>query len=64
MRKLGTRHENLDRKVYRELKSMIVDHKLKPGEKILQEKISQETIAKKKLPSVRVPEAIPAGTRV
>ena len=42
MRKLGTRHENLDRKVYRELKSMIVDRKLKPGDKILQEKISQE----------------------
>ena len=42
MKKLGTRHENLDFKVYRELKSMIVDRKLKPGDKILQEKIARE----------------------
>ncbi len=42
MKKLGSRHENLDLKVYRELKSMIVDRKLKPGDKILQEKISRE----------------------
>jgi len=42
MKKLGTRYENLDRKVYRELKSMIINGKLKPDEKILQEKISQE----------------------
>jgi DNA-binding GntR family transcriptional regulator len=67
MRKLGTRHENLDRKVYRELKSMIVDHKLKPGEKILQEKISQEfgvsrtplMCALKKLEQEKLVQAIP-----
>jgi NADH-quinone oxidoreductase subunit B len=27
----------------------------------LQEKIAQETIAKKKLPAVRVPESLPVG---
>jgi DNA-binding GntR family transcriptional regulator len=67
MRKLGTRHENLDRKVYRELKSMIVDHTLKPGEKILQEKISQEfgvsrtplMCALKKLEQEKLVQAIP-----
>jgi len=67
MRKLGTRHENLDRKVYRELKSMIVDHKLKPGDKILQEKISQEfgvsrtplMCALKKLEQEKLVQAIP-----
>jgi DNA-binding GntR family transcriptional regulator len=67
MRKLGTRHENLDRKVYRELKSMIVDHKLKPGEKIRQEKISQEfgvsrtplMCALKKLEQEKLVQAIP-----
>lgn len=67
MRKLGTRHENLDRKVYRELKSMIVDRKLKPGDKILQEKISQEfgvsrtplMCALKKLEQEKLVQAIP-----
>ena len=67
MRKLGTSHENLDRKVYRELKSMIVDHKLKPGDKILQEKISQEfgvsrtplMCALKKLEQEKLVQAIP-----
>lgn len=42
MKKLGTRYENLDRKVYRELRSMIVNGKLKPDEKIIQEKVSHE----------------------
>jgi GntR family transcriptional regulator, vanillate catabolism transcriptional regulator len=42
MKKLGKRHENLDRKVYHELKSMIVNGKLKPGDKVLQEKVSRE----------------------
>jgi DNA-binding GntR family transcriptional regulator len=67
MRKLGTRHENLDRKVYRELKSMIVDRKLKPGDKILQEKIAQEfgvsrtplMCALKKLEQEKLVQAIP-----
>jgi len=67
MKKLGTRHENLDRKVYRELKAMIVDRKLKPGEKILQEKISREfgvsrtplMCALKKLEQEKLVQAIP-----
>jgi DNA-binding GntR family transcriptional regulator len=40
MKKLGTTHENLDHKVYRRLKSMILDQKLKPGAKIYQEKLA------------------------
>ena len=67
MSKLGTRHENLDRKVYRELKSMIVDRKLKPGDKILQEKISREfgvsrtplMCALKKLEQEKLVQAVP-----
>jgi len=42
MKNLGKKYENLDRKVYRELKSMIISGKLKPNEKILQEKVSLE----------------------
>lgn len=67
MKKLGTRHENLDFKVYRELKSMIVDRKLKPGEKILQEKIAREfgvsrtplMCALKKLEQEKLVQAVP-----
>ena len=67
MKKLGTRHENLDLKVYRELKSMIVERKLKPGEKILQEKISQQfgvsrtplMCALKKLEQEKLVQAVP-----
>jgi len=42
VKKLGAEHENLDNKVYRQLKSMILDQKLKPGSKIYQEKIAEE----------------------
>lgn len=42
MQKLGTSHKNLDAKVYGRLKSMIVERKLLPGEKIPQEKIAQD----------------------
>ena len=67
MKKLGTRHENLDFKVYRELKSMIVDRKLKPGDKILQEKIAREfgvsrtplMCALKKLEQEKLVQAVP-----
>jgi DNA-binding GntR family transcriptional regulator len=67
MKKLGSRHENLDLKVYRELKSMIVDRKLKPGDKILQEKISREfgvsrtplMCALKKLEQEKLVQAVP-----
>ncbi|HTZ41049.1 MAG TPA: GntR family transcriptional regulator [Syntrophales bacterium] len=67
MKKLGSRHENLDLKVYRELKTMIVDRKLKPGDKILQEKISREfgvsrtplMCALKKLEQEKLVQALP-----
>jgi len=67
MKQLGSRHENLDLKVYRELKSMIVDRKLKPGDKILQEKISREfgvsrtplMCALKKLEQEKLVRAVP-----
>ena len=39
---LGIEHENLDHKVYRTLKSMILDQKLLPGTKIYQDKLAQE----------------------
>jgi len=40
--KLGTEHENLDHKVYKTLKSMILEQKLTPGTKIYQDKLAQE----------------------
>lgn len=40
--KLGTEHENLDHKVYKTLKSMILEQKLIPGTKIYQDKLAQE----------------------
>ncbi len=42
MNKLGTVHENLDHKVYKTLKSMILEQKLVPGSKIYQDKLAQE----------------------
>lgn len=42
MANLGIEHENLDNKVYRELKSMILDQHLKPGSKIYQEKLAED----------------------
>ena len=42
MNKLGTEHENLDHKVYKTLKSMILEQKLTPGAKIYQDKLAQE----------------------
>lgn len=41
MPKLGTNHKNLDTKVYKELKTMILERKLLPGEKIYQDKLSE-----------------------
>ena len=41
MTKLGTEHENLDHKVYKMLKSMILEQKLSPGIKIYQDKLAQ-----------------------
>jgi DNA-binding GntR family transcriptional regulator len=40
--KLGAEHENLDHKVYKTLKSMILEQKLTPGTKIYQDKLAQE----------------------
>jgi len=42
MRKLGVTHKNLDAKVYDRLKSMILERKLLPGEKIPQEKLAHD----------------------
>lgn len=42
MPKLGANHKNLDTKVYNRLKSMILERKLFPGEKIYQDKLAQE----------------------
>jgi len=42
MPKLGANHENLDTKVYNKLKSMILERKLFPGEKIYQDKLAQD----------------------
>jgi DNA-binding GntR family transcriptional regulator len=42
MKKLGVEHENLDHKVHRQVKSMILEQKLKPGTKIYQEKLAQD----------------------
>jgi DNA-binding GntR family transcriptional regulator len=67
MPKLGATHENLDHKVYRQLKSMILDQKLKPGDKIYQEKLAEElgisrtplVGALKKLEQERLVKAVP-----
>jgi len=42
MKPLGTTHKNLDVKVSDRLRSMILERKLLPGEKIPQEKLAQE----------------------
>jgi DNA-binding GntR family transcriptional regulator len=42
VKKLGAEHENLDHKVYRQVKSMILEQKLKPGTKIYQERLAQD----------------------
>lgn len=42
MPKLGSQHHNLDYKVYQAVKSMIVERKLTPGDKIYQDKLAQE----------------------
>ena len=42
MQNLGAEHANLDQKAYQILKTMIIDRKLLPGEKIRQEKLAQE----------------------
>lgn len=42
MKKLGTKHENLDHKVYKRLKSMILEQKLVPGAKIYQDKLAHQ----------------------
>jgi len=42
VKNLGAEHENLDNKVYKQLKSMIFDQKLKPGSKIYQEKLAED----------------------
>ena len=39
---LGAKHENLDHQVYRQIKSMLLARKLKPGTKIYQDKLAQE----------------------
>lgn len=41
-KKLGAQHENLDHKVYRQIKSMILEQRLKPGTKIYQEKLAED----------------------
>ncbi len=41
-KKLGVEHENLDQKVHRQIKSMILEQKLRPGTKIYQEKLAQD----------------------
>ena len=42
MKKLGSTHENLDHKVYKTLKAMILGQKLSPGAKIHQEKLADD----------------------
>jgi len=42
MPKLGADHENLDTKIYHELKSMILERKLRAGEKIFQDKLAHD----------------------
>jgi DNA-binding GntR family transcriptional regulator len=42
MNNIGLNYENLDQKVYQEVKKLIEDRKLLPGEKIPQEKLAKE----------------------
>ena len=67
MKNLGAEHENLDHKVHRKIKSMILEQKLKPGAKIYQEKLALDlgisrtplVNALKKLEQERLIMAIP-----
>ena len=67
MPKLGAEHENLDHKVYKQIKSMILEQRLKPGAKIYQEKLAEDlgisrtplVNALKKLEQERLITAIP-----
>ena len=67
MKRIGTVHENLDNKVYRALKSMILEQKLEPGGKIYQDKVAGElaisrtplVAALKKLEQERLVTAVP-----
>jgi DNA-binding GntR family transcriptional regulator len=51
VQKLGANHENLDHKIYKEMKSMIFGQQLKPGTKIYQEKLA-ETLGVSRTPVV------------
>jgi len=51
VQKLGVNHENLDHKIYKEMKSMIFGQQLKPGTKIYQEKLA-ETLGVSRTPVV------------
>jgi DNA-binding GntR family transcriptional regulator len=42
MKNLGAEHDNLDQKAYEILKSMIIERRILPGQKIPQEKLAQE----------------------
>jgi DNA-binding GntR family transcriptional regulator len=67
MNKLGANHENLDHKIYKEMRSMIFGQQLKPGEKIHQEKLAEAlgvsrtpvVSALKKLEQERLITAVP-----
>ena len=67
MKNLGTTHENLDHKIYKGLKAMILGQKLTPGSKIYQEKLAEElgvsrtpvVNALKKLEQERLITAVP-----
>ncbi|MBN1829603.1 MAG: GntR family transcriptional regulator [Deltaproteobacteria bacterium] len=67
MKKLGSLHENLDFKIYQELKSMILERKLKPGDKLYQDRIARDfgvsrtplMCALKKLEQEKLIQAIP-----
>ena len=67
MPKLGATHENLDQKVHRQIKSMILEQRPRPGVKIYQEKLAEDlgisrtplVNALKKLEQERLITAIP-----
>ncbi len=51
VQKLGAHHENLDHKIYKEMRSMIIGRQLKPGAKIYQERLA-ETLGVSRTPVV------------
>jgi DNA-binding GntR family transcriptional regulator len=67
LKNLGTTHENLDHKIYKALKAMILGQKLPPGLKIHQEKLAEDlgvsrtpvVNALKKLEQERLITAVP-----